>query len=555
MSLSTQQIEQLIQSGESSKVEFKSDQNAALSDREIYEIIVCFANTDGGTLIIGVENDGSITGLGKNREPFRLQAAIFNNTVPSINTRINQHTIQSKEILAIEVDAYPQICATSEGKCLHRVNGATGPECRPYYPYEQTNRAFNLGLADFSSQTLEQASWPDLDPLEFERVRQTITQLHGDTNLLSLDDNELAQALRLVESRNGTLVPNIAGLLILGRESSLLKLVPTHQIAVQVMDSDGTIQVNDWLRAPLIKSIEHIYGRFQALNRQKEAEFGFLRLPIPDYAPESFREAVMNALLHRDYSRLDAIYIQFHPDHMFISNPGGFLEGITVENLLVHEPKPRNPLLAEVLRRLGLVETTGRGIDKIYWGQLRYGRSLPEYSGSTSEAVRLVLQGGEASLQFAKFVAEQDQAGHPLTLDDLLILNHLQFVRRVNTVDIGNLTQRGENHARSIAEKLVERGLIEPKGEKKGRVYHLSASLYKLLGKTSGYIRTRGLDRIQQETMILQLMGETGRITRKEVMELCKLTGPQATKLLGKLESENRVKRYGFKRGTHYVLA
>jgi ATP-dependent DNA helicase RecG len=89
---------------------------------------------------------------------------------------------------------------------------------------------------------------------------------------------------------------------------------------------------------------------------------------VPNYAPQAFREAVNNAVLHRDYTRRGATHVQWHSDHLFISNPGGFLEGITLDNLLVHEPKPRNPRLTEAARRIGLVETTGRGIDKIYLG-------------------------------------------------------------------------------------------------------------------------------------------------------------------------------------------
>ena len=59
---------------------------------------------------------------------------------------------------------------------------------------------------------------------------------------------------------------------------------------------------------------------------------------MPDYSLEGFREAVNNALLHRDYTRLDHVYVQRHPDHILMTNPGGFPEGVTLDNFLVHEP-------------------------------------------------------------------------------------------------------------------------------------------------------------------------------------------------------------------------
>lgn len=537
--MDTTTIEQHIRTGESLRVEFKGEQRAPLSDREVYEVVVCLANTEGGALFIGVEKDGRVTGArprhGTTTDPYRLQAAIFNNTEPPINTRVSLHTVNGQPVVAIEVDPYPEICATKEGKSLRHVMGVQGPECLPFYPYQHQSRRSDLGLFDHSAQIVEGAAWADLDPLEFERLRQTIRRRHGDGLLLPLDDRQLAQALQLVESRGNELAPNVAGLLLLGRETALRRFVPTHEIAFQILDARGDNPVNDWFSGPLIKTLEAIEERFKARNQEQEVQVGLLRLPVPDYSPEAFREAVNNAVLHRDYTRLGAVHIQFHPDHLFIANPGGFPQGITLDNLLIHEPKPRNPRLAQAFRRIGLVETTGRGIDKIYLGQLWYGRPLPDYKQSDREGVRLVLRGGAASLAFVAFVYEQAKADAALTLDELLILNQLQHERWVDAPAIGRLIQRGEAHARAVLERLVERGLIEARGEKSGRVYHLSASLYRRLGTPADYVRAHGFDPIRQEAMVLQYVKAHGKVTRGEVMNLCILTGRQATKLLRRM--------------------
>ncbi len=219
------------------------------------------------------------------------------------------------------------------------------------------------------------------------------------------------------------------------------------------------------------------------------------------------------------------------------------------------EPFSDREILAEVFRRIGLVEKTGRGIDKMYLGQLWYGRPLPDYAASDQEGVRLILRGGAVSLEFAAFVYEQDKAGAPLTLDELLTLNQFQHERRVDAPTVGRLTQRGEAQARSVLERLVERGLIEPRGEKRGRVYHLSAALYRQLGAPAGYVRAHGFGPIRQEAMVMQYVETYSKITRGEVMNLCMLTGRQASQLLRRLVEEGKlVSRGSPPRWVYYEL-
>lgn len=556
MAIETNRVAELIGGGESLAVEFKGERRGQLPDREIYETVVCLANSAGGVILVGVEDDGSVTGArsrhGSTTDPYLLQAAIFNNTAPPVNTRVSLHEVGGQPVVAVEIDAYPEICATRDGRCLRRVMSAHGPACLPFYPYEHASRRGDLGLLDYSAQVVEGAAWSDLDPLEIERLRQTVEQREGDRALLSLDDAQLAQALRLVESRDGELVPNVSGLLILGREAALRQFVPTHEVAFQVLDAGGSVLVNDWWAAPLLRTLEAVEQRFAARNPEQEVQLGLLRLPIPDYSPEAFREALSNAVLHRDYSRRGAAYVQLQAESLLISNPGGFLEGITLDNLLVHEPKPRNPRLAEACRRIGLVETTGRGIDKIYLGQLRYGRPLPDYFQSDREGVRLVLRGGAASLAFAAFVYEQHRAGRALRLEDLLLLNCLQYERRLNAEAVGRLLQRGEVHARAVLERLVEAGLLEARGERRGRVYHLSAALYRRLGEPAGYVRARGFDTIRAEAMVLQYTEAHRRITRSEAAGLCSLTDDQASTLLRRLTREGKLVMRGARRGAYY---
>jgi ATP-dependent DNA helicase RecG len=140
--------------------------------------------------------------------------------------------------------------------------------------------------------------------------------------------------------------------------------------------------------------VDEIAARFAARNDEEEIAIGPLRVGIPRFNPAGFREAVHNALVHRDYTRLGAVHVQWRADEVEIGSPGGFVDSVRLENLLVTVPTPRNPVLADAFKRIGLVERTGRGIDTIYEGQLRYGRATPDYSRSTVGSVQVVLPTG-----------------------------------------------------------------------------------------------------------------------------------------------------------------
>ena len=111
----------------------------------------------------------------------------------------------------------------------------------------------------------------------------------------------------------------------------------------------------------------------------------------------------------------------------------------------------------------------------------------------------MILRGGPAYLYFCKWVVEQERAGLTLSLDALFILNELQYERRIDISRAVELTQKTEGDVRSTLENLVEYGIIEAKGEKKGRTYHLAANVYATFGEKAGYVRTRGFEPIQQE--------------------------------------------------------
>lgn len=508
--MSPERLRQIIQQGENLDVEFKGESQRQLSDDEIVRAVVCMANRasdQSGWVLIGVEDDGQLTGArphhGATTDPVRLQALIANRTRPSLSVQVHVVPMQPEgvEIVAIEVPPVRTPVGTTDGVYLRRAIGGRGkPECLPMHFHDIQSLQATRGLLDYSAVVVEGATWDDLDPLEFERFRRFVRESRGqgDETLLELSDQELAKALGAVEANHAVTRIRVLGLLLFGKEASLRRFLPTHEVAFQVLQGQR-VEVNEFFRYPLLRVMEEVLQRFRARYREEEVMVGLLRVGVPEYSERAFREAVANALIHRDYTRLGAVHIQWHDDRIEISNPGGFPEGVHLGNILVTPPRPRNPLLADAFKRAGIVERTGRGIDIIFTEQLRNGRPAPSYERSTATDVVLVLPGGKANLEFVRLVVEENRAGRALRLDELLLLNALWQERSLTVAQASHLIQKPEPDARAVLERLVEAGLVEGRGERKGRTYHLSAATYRRLGVPSAYVRRRGFEPLQQD--------------------------------------------------------
>jgi ATP-dependent DNA helicase RecG len=544
----------IIPERESLTVEFKSDRDR-LPDRDLVATVICLANTDGGELYVGVEDDGTVTGLhAAHRNITGMAALIANMTVPPLSVRVEALEVQGKRFARVTVPMSRQLVATSEGLLQRRRLKADGlPECVPFYPHEFERRRSDLGLLDYSALPVEQTTLADLDPLERERLRQSIERHGGERGLLGLADDELDGALGLVRRDGSTRTPTVAGLLLLGRESALRDNLPTHEVALQVLE--GTqVRVNDFYRTPLLKTLERIEEQSRLRLAENEIQVGLFRVPVPDYDRLAFREAVVNALVHRDYTRLGAVHVRWETDALVISNPGGFVEGVSLDNLLVTEPRPRNPLLADAMKRIGLTERTGRGIDLIYQSLLRYGRPAPDYSRSDRQSVVVVLQGGPADVGLLRIVIEEEtRLGHPLPVDSIIALALIRRERRIDAERLARHIQRDEAAARVVLERLVEAGLVQAHGGKP-RTYTFTPKVYQHFGQSEEYVRQAGFDPLQQEQMILQYVSAHGRIARKGAATLCRISEDQASRLLRKMKEENKLKSSGKGRNVVYTL-
>ncbi|MHB8368330.1 MAG: ATP-binding protein [Leptospirales bacterium] len=551
--MTPEEVRNLIGQGETIDVEFKGERSGPLSDRDLVEAVVCLANRqdhEWGYLFVGVEDDGTITGARPRHgdagtDPHRVEALFGSRTRPAVSCRAELVTVLEKPVLVLQVFRSTSPVATSDGRYLRRaLDGRGRPECVPFLFHEMQSRLSEHGGSEYLALPVPGAAWEDLDILEFERFRRTIRESHGmgDQTLISLSDRELARALGAVDSPMDHPEIRLLALLLFGKEESLRRFLPAHEVAFQEL-SDTQVVVNDFFRWPLLRVMDELLGRFRARYRETEIQVGFKRVGVPDYSEKAFREAIANALIHRDYTRLNAVYLQWRKDRLEISSPGGLPEGVSMETLLVTSPHPRNPKLADAFKRAGYVERTARGIDTIFFEQLRNGRAVPSYDRTTSTDVVLVLSGGLPDLSFVRMVTEEGLAGRPLELDDLLILRAWWDNRTIFLEEAARIVQKPPREVQGRMDDLKRRNLqvkrVELSANDNLELQDRSSISVQPPSRITNEMR-KGL-----EEKLLAFAEKKGSISRDEAANLCQIKTHQAYRLLQRLVEKGKISKVG----------
>ncbi|HEX8780884.1 MAG TPA: ATP-binding protein, partial [Nocardioides sp.] len=539
-----------LETGEDFRTEFKEHVN----DDRLTEAIVCLANGDGGHLIIGVGDDGAVIGArprhGSHTDPARVAALVANRTAPALAVIVEVIEIDGHTVIVIEVPRPSTLVATTTGLYIRRAIDVSGhPQCLPMQPHEAMARMGTLGEQDLSTLPVAGLSMDDLDPNELRRFRD-LARSQGDGALGELSDHDILAALGFIAP---TAELTVGAVLLFGTQGALARHAPTHETAFQVLD-DLAVKVNRIERQPLIRSMIEMAEALRSYNPEEEIEAGLFRVGLPLYSDVAIRELLANALVHRDYSLNGQTRVQVEDRALSVTNPGGFPQGITIGNLLTAPPQARNPRLADAFKRAGLVERTGRGVNRVYRSQLALGRPEPDYSRSTREWVEVRLPAGPADRELAAFVAQAERSGRPVSLGTLQVLHEVRQERRITSSRAAELLQIPTDEARVALNGLVEQGYLESRGERKGRTYHLSAAVYREMGDASEYVRTRGFDDIQQRQMVITYVSEHGSISRSEAAELCQLSPAQASRLLARMAGDGDLTMTGSRRTARYVL-
>ncbi|MDY0745100.1 ATP-binding protein [Paucibacter sp. R3-3] len=504
------------------------------------EYAACFANAQGGVIVFGVADkvrgrEVAIHGAqGFDLDLFRR--GIYEGTRPALSVSATVLPVAegTGQLLVIRVpkgDMGPY--GTSAGLFKQR----EGKNCMPLDPRGFARARVSTGEVDWSGAAATGVGIGDLDPVQMARARNVLRTKDPASGLLDLTDADFLAGLEAV--RDGQVTHT--GLLLFGRRDVLARSCPQAQFHYVLLRDETTVARNDIDRLPLLEIVERMEQVFQGpLNPEEEIALGLFKLRIPQFPLEAVREAVLNALTHRDYLDPGEVLVRHSVDELVVTSPGGFIAGISPENILRHEPKARNRTLANAFVKLRLVESSGIGRRRIYRSALEFGKRRPAYSAS-SEAVTLRIFNRGANPRLARMVSELGAAGAPISLDHLLVLDALLQKDHIDTAAAAEVLQMNRDDARLVLDAMTAAtlGLLERRGHTQTATFHLAKGVATGLKGKAAYTRTRGLNPVRYAEMVREYLKDHRFITNAELRQLLGLGGSasasvEASRLLGK---------------------
>ena len=543
------EFEKVLQKGESIDTEFKSWVKASSMKERValaVDELIAFANSKGGTVYFGVEDNGEVTGCTGNYDLQNIVEAIYDKTRPPLFTEAGEFEYKGKTVITLSVEHDGPTYATTDGRCLRRL----GKNSKPYYPDEMSNKYSAVQNPDFSGQIIVESTEDDINKLEIYKLKEKLKARDPESTLSEMEDMSFLSDLGLIKYDAGNLKLTIAGLLFVGKEQAIHRLLPQAEV-IYLHYSQSNLEEYDArldMTVPIISVIDRLSEKIQDANRIVNVQVGLFRLEIVDFSERVFQEALLNALAHRDYQNQAAVYVKHYPDKIVIENPGGFPEGITEHNIITHPSVPRNKMIAETLQRLKYVQRTGQGVDIIFRDMVSSGKPYPEYR-AYNDAVSLSIYSAIDDVEFVKFVArEQNLRQRNFSLSELMILRYLTDNRRISLAIATDLIQGTRDMAQKSLNSLIRDGLIEVSGKE----YMLTAKMYEAVKSDIEYTQDKVLQYVKAKGRIMEYVQETGSITNTQVRELCGFTRQQARLTLEKMQMEGVIVLLGKGRYAKY---
>ena len=355
-----EQIEQLIEQVENSAVEFK---NSEVQPESLAREIVAFANSSGGTILIGVEDSGKITGVDQHQTETWVANIVRNNVIPAIAPQITEWELSQKKVLAIEVSrVLDKPYQTLDGKFWIRVGSTNRMATK-----EELSRLFQqAGLVHFDIAPLEQTSITDLDDRKLHEYWFTYYSI----NYLELEQEEQKRLLRnadILGLLEGEETVTVGGMLLFGKDPQ--RRIPQSFITFAVFD--GLLLTDELLDkqnigGTLPELIQQTHAKTRTFVPKPSTLSGMQRVEVPMIPDKVIREALVNAVCHRDYSisnRRIAVYV--FRDRLEISSPGRLPNTLNLEKILTGNSAPRNQFLLKYLDNMKYIDGLGRGVPMI----------------------------------------------------------------------------------------------------------------------------------------------------------------------------------------------
>jgi ATP-dependent DNA helicase RecG len=490
--LNYEQFKRLLSEPEGEHLEFKSARSTIVMDILI-NYSIALANEGGGKLVLGVSDARPrkivgtqvfLDGISKIKE--RLASEL------RLRIDIEENKFSEGRVLIFHIPSRPI------GTPLHR-NGQyfmrAGESLVGMTP-DMIKRIFDEAGPDYSVETVPGARVDDLDPLAIEAFRKRWSEKAERPDLVAIPQERLLRDSELMVGGQLT----IAALVLFGKREALGRLRLAHAEVIfeyRANDAPGPAQQREEFRQGFFSFYNRLWELIDLRNTKQSFQDGFFMLDIKTFNEGAIREAILNAVSHRDYRSGASVFVRQYPERIEITNPGGPPPGITIANIL-NEQFPRNRRIAETFARAGLVERSGQGMNRIFASCIRETKPEPDFTHTDADHFWITLHG---RIQHPEFLQVLEKIGRERMLsfsaDDFLALQMIYDEKLVPPA------------LQYIVDRFLEEGIAERTPTGKGKTVILSRKLYKAIGKDGVHTRKKGLDRETQKELLLRHIQKT----------------------------------------------
>lgn len=539
MPTTREELQQWLEEPEGTNLEFKEAQRR-YDFEKLVEYCVALANEGGGKIILGVTDrrPRQIVGTAAFLEPGRTEAGLHDRLLHRIP--VEELRLAEGRVLIVHVPSrLPGTAWHIDGRYLKRAGdglvGLSDAELRAIFA--ETG-------PDFSAELCANASMNSLSPQAIAAYRDRWVKKTGDERKSRWTDVEtLANAELLVDGQI-----TYAALILFGTRTALGRWLAQAELVFEYRSSEasGPAADREEYREGFFLWIDAIWDKINLRNDRQSYQDGLFRVELPTFDEVSVREALLNAVAHRDYRLGGSVFVRQYAHRLEVVSPGGFPAGITPTNIL-DQQNPRNRRLAEALAKCGLIERSGQGMNLMFESAIRQGKPLPSFAGTSAHEVRLTLEGSVKNPAFVRFMERLgEETLRAFSTYDFLTLD---FLRRDRVLP---------DPLRARLPGLIAAGAVEAVGRGKGTRYLLSQRLYAELGAKGVYTRKRGLDRETNKALLeqhLRLQGDSGSALSELRQVLPSESESSVQRLLHELRSEGRIALQGQRRWARWVIA
>lgn len=516
---------------ESSTLEFKE---RLIKASKLQEPVVAFANTRGGRVAVGVTKTNRVVGISWDQEAEERIQEVARITQPPVGLEVSCVDVDGRTVAILEIAPIEQgWVQTSDGRLMVRA----GPTNRTLVGQELLRFVTSRAADPIEDQLVRGAKLEDLDET---RIREFVSLRLGKRRF-----DVIAELVNLGFFTSDRRV-RLSALLLFGKDPQS----HNRRFGIDVTRIDGSIDHRGPLRdrrqitGTLPELADETYRLLYEEMRRDAVVRGLVREEVPEYPPIAIREALLNALGHRDYALSgSSVQVRLFADAVEIESPGTLPAWVTVDNL-VDAQYSRNPRIMDAFHRLRLVEEAGTGIDKILAAMEDALLEPPEFEERDQSFVvrfrgRSVFA-AEDRLWISGF-ANLALSGHEKVA--------LVFAHRhgsISNADLRQLRHLDSPASRNVLQDLVSRGLLEVVGERRGTRYVLSALAQQ---------RRRRSDPDELLDVVVGHAARQGSVANRDVRGLLGVDAAEARSLLEAAVAQGLLAPLGERRARRYVPA